>query len=187
MRLPSNYYRAFSLVELLVALSILSVVAGLIIPRFFNMRESATDASAMAQASALNSVYQQWRSMGGKLTFTGDATTADTMRAIWFLQETGNSQNDRGVSSSPLIDAMDALGSRSVSVSPMGNNGATAIAINATMADGVYIAGAGSALPVSKLGDVYLKVAHRVYPIRLNSDIGFYLFNPYTDALDLEF
>ena len=63
----------FSLIELLVALSILAVVAAIIVPRFLNVRQQATQTAALANLRQLQSTCQQFVALGGSI---GSSTTA---------------------------------------------------------------------------------------------------------------
>lgn len=160
--------RGFSLVELLVALSILAVVAAIIVPRFLNVREEAGDTSAAAQLAAVNNVYQQWRSLGGKTSFTGNANAAQTIQTVQFLQTTGAATVNRGIAGSPCTDTMGDFGSRTISMQPVTFN-ATASAMTSSTVDGFYNASAANGVAA---GPVY-KVGNRAYPIALNADSGF--------------
>jgi prepilin-type N-terminal cleavage/methylation domain-containing protein len=61
MRRPS----AFSLIELLVALSILAVVAAIIVPKFVGVRTAAANTVAQQNISELNDAYNRWQALGG--------------------------------------------------------------------------------------------------------------------------
>lgn len=61
---------AFSLIELLVALSILAVVAAIIVPRFLNVRQQAAETAALSQKVALQRACQQWLALGGNILET---------------------------------------------------------------------------------------------------------------------
>ena len=65
--------RGFSLIELLVALSILAVVAAIIVPRFLNVRQQAAVTTAQAQQQELQSDIQKWISLGGIVSGTPTA------------------------------------------------------------------------------------------------------------------
>jgi len=161
--------RGFSLVELLVALSILAVVAAIIVPRFLNVREQAADTSAKAQIAAINNVYQQWRSLGGDATYT-NANAAQIIETIRFLQTTGNNTVNRGIVGSPCTDTMGDFGSRTVAMQPVTVGGAAAAAITASTPDGFYNATAANG--IAPASAVY-KVGNVAYRIALNVDSGF--------------
>lgn len=57
--------KAFSLIELLVALSILAVVAAIIVPRFMGLRDAAQRAVVEQNIGALNSALANWQAAGG--------------------------------------------------------------------------------------------------------------------------
>jgi prepilin-type N-terminal cleavage/methylation domain-containing protein len=64
----------FSLIELLVALSILAVVAAIIVPRFLNVRTQAATSVAQAQQQTIQNAVQQFISVGGTIA-TGTASS----------------------------------------------------------------------------------------------------------------
>jgi prepilin-type N-terminal cleavage/methylation domain-containing protein len=57
--------RCFSLIELLVALSVLALVAAIIIPRFANIRQQAAQAVVENTLKELSNHVQGWESTGG--------------------------------------------------------------------------------------------------------------------------
>jgi prepilin-type N-terminal cleavage/methylation domain-containing protein len=73
--------RAFSLIELLVALAILAIVGALVIPKFLNLKDNAADRIAQAQIATINSVYKQWVALGGE---RNGSTSFET---IYFLSK----------------------------------------------------------------------------------------------------
>ena len=62
--------RAFSLMELLIALAVLALAAAIVVPRYLNMQTQAQDAVATSMADELNHVYGNWKSSGGVITGT---------------------------------------------------------------------------------------------------------------------
>jgi prepilin-type N-terminal cleavage/methylation domain-containing protein len=58
-------YNAFSLIELLVALSILSVVAAIIVPKYINLRAQANAAALQETVDQLNRTLSSWIDLGG--------------------------------------------------------------------------------------------------------------------------
>ncbi len=71
---------AFSLIELLVALSVLALVAAIIVPRFLGIRQSAQDAVAQQMASELNRTFATWQDSGG--TIGSNAMTSDLLSLL---------------------------------------------------------------------------------------------------------
>lgn len=71
--------QAFSLIELLVALSILAVVAAVIVPRFLNVRAQASQTTTQTQQQTVQRAVQQWLSLGG--TCSAGTTTAGKQTA----------------------------------------------------------------------------------------------------------
>jgi prepilin-type N-terminal cleavage/methylation domain-containing protein len=69
--------KGFSLIELLVALSILAVVAAIIVPRFLNVRTQASAATARASLQEFQNIARQFVSLGG--TINGTATASDLL------------------------------------------------------------------------------------------------------------
>lgn len=64
--LPSS--RGFSLIELLVAIGILAIVAGVVVPKFLNVQSQAEDTVAKQIQSELNTTYANWKASGGTVT-----------------------------------------------------------------------------------------------------------------------
>lgn len=69
--------KAFSLIELLVALSILAIVAAIIVPRFLNVRENAVEVMVRSQADTFQHAFDSWLSLGGTITPETAYTSGD--------------------------------------------------------------------------------------------------------------
>lgn len=74
MKLTSK--KGFSLIELLVALSILAVVAAVIVPRFLNVRQQAAQTATQAQLRTIERACQQFISLGGTLSSNAGSNLA---------------------------------------------------------------------------------------------------------------
>jgi prepilin-type N-terminal cleavage/methylation domain-containing protein len=98
--------RGFSLIELLVALSILAVVAAIIVPRFLNVRSQAAATTTAAQQQELQSDIQKWISLGG--TVAAGATDGDFLN---LLNQTG-----AGRTNAHLTDSTGNFGSSTISL-----------------------------------------------------------------------
>ena len=70
----------FSLIELLVAFAIISLVAALIVPKFLNVQQAAKDTVAQQMASELNHVYAGWAGSGG--TVSRNVQTSDLLYVL---------------------------------------------------------------------------------------------------------
>jgi prepilin-type N-terminal cleavage/methylation domain-containing protein len=107
--------RSFSLIELLVALSILAIVAAIIVPRFLNVRSQAATTTTQAQEKALSSAIQQWIAMGGACA--GSAPKAADYLTL-LNDSTGSTASPRqyGTAANLLSDSVGALGSYTLSL-----------------------------------------------------------------------
>ena len=113
-------YSAFSLIELLVALSILAVVASIIVPKFLGVRVQAAQTSTQAQQRTLQTACQQWISLGGIVT--GTPSAADWMS---LLAASGASVRTFGASGNTLVDNSSNFGSTTIALSSMAPAGAS--------------------------------------------------------------
>jgi len=109
---------AFSLIELLVALSILAVVAAIVVPRFLDIQRQAKDTVAAQMASQLNHTYAEWIASGGSVG--GNVATADLLTVLTSdgqisvpshdgygaVSDGGTSQNIRIATNSELATAL---------------------------------------------------------------------------------
>jgi prepilin-type N-terminal cleavage/methylation domain-containing protein len=59
-------HRGFSLIELLVALSILAIVAAILVPKFLGVRENAKATAVQSSLDEFNHEVSMWQSLGGQ-------------------------------------------------------------------------------------------------------------------------
>lgn len=157
MKLTSK--KGFSLIELLVALSILAVVAAVIVPRFLNVRTEAAYTATQSQQRTLQRAIQQWLSLGGGATGTPGVITSSNKSGdiLLFLNQTaaaaGGARPTGG--STGLADSSGSFGSTTVSIS-LGTISGTALTNNSSVgyyavsgADAMYCDGAGSAYTIT--------------------------------------
>jgi prepilin-type N-terminal cleavage/methylation domain-containing protein len=164
--------RAFSLIELLVALSILAVVTALIVPRFLNVREQAATTTAEAQIKALNNIYNQWIALGGT---TGTSTAS---QIVAFLSTVPASSTTARATSTLLTsfggcaDTLGDFASTSIMLSGVTVNQTKEVAaIGATDSDGFY----GLTLNL-KVGNYYWPVTYtaaNATPFSLGARVSF--------------
>lgn len=62
----SSSGKGFALTELLIALSVASVIGGLVVPNLYASRTQAEVGMAKTLEGKLNATYQQWSALGGK-------------------------------------------------------------------------------------------------------------------------
>ena len=79
----------FSLIEMLLAMTIIGVLAALTIPNFGSINSSARNMVAQRNALAIASVLNAAVSAGANLGFTSDITTSTGAAAIVDVAETG--------------------------------------------------------------------------------------------------
>jgi prepilin-type N-terminal cleavage/methylation domain-containing protein len=78
--MKTSHHSAFSLIELLVALSVVALVAAIIVPQFMTVQKQAQDTVAQQMASELNHTFANWQASGGQLTFP--AVTSDVLTVL---------------------------------------------------------------------------------------------------------
>jgi len=90
--------KAFSLIELLVALSVLAIVAAIIVPRFMTVRQQAQDIAATQKLSEINNIKSIFFSMGGRrASWTGNALNPnEAYYMIQFLGTASDGSPQRG-------------------------------------------------------------------------------------------
>jgi prepilin-type N-terminal cleavage/methylation domain-containing protein len=104
--------KGFSLIELLVALSILAVVAAIIVPKFLGINVQAGNTAAQNQASELAKACYNWVGAGGMVT--GNPTAGDW---LLLLSSTGtNPPTQRTIDAAPnqLIDNTNTINSQTI-------------------------------------------------------------------------
>jgi prepilin-type N-terminal cleavage/methylation domain-containing protein len=155
--------RGFSLIELLVALSILAVVAAIIVPRFLNVRSQAAATTSQAQQQELQSDIQKWVSLGG----TGGSGDNNAGDFLGLLTETASGTPPTRTAVGALGDSSGNFGSASISLSL--SNAVTATetlatvttaysgtaALIAAVPQGFYWATAGNAYYSDGAGSLY--------------------------------
>jgi prepilin-type N-terminal cleavage/methylation domain-containing protein len=152
----------FSLIELLVALSILAVVAAIIVPRFLNVRSQAAATTSQAQQQELQSDIQKWVSLGG----TGGSGDNNAGDFLGLLTETASGTPPTRTAVGALGDSSGNFGSTSVSLSLSNNVATTSLATVATayagsqslitaVPQGFYWAAAGNAYYSDGAGSLY--------------------------------
>ena len=158
-----NTRKAFSLIELLVALSILAVVAAVIVPRFLNVRTQAAATATQAQQRTIQRALQQFLSLGG--TITAGTKSGDV---LLFLNQAAPSVGTARPAggSTGMTDSTGNFGSTTISLS-LGSISATALT-NAspvgyyavTGADAIYSDGDGTVYDIKfspQTGAVWFK------------------------------
>jgi|GEM_PF-1403688 prepilin-type N-terminal cleavage/methylation domain-containing protein len=109
--------RSFSLIELLVALSVLAVVSAIIVPKFINVRKEADETVAKQIESQLNTTFSQWLSLGGVISGAGSGLTTGDILTL--LTSTGaQSISDSGQTASDVSSPM----AQEIRVAPMPGN-----------------------------------------------------------------
>lgn len=97
----------FSLIELLVALSILAVVAAIIVPRFLNVRSQAASTTTEAQRKVIQNAVQQFLALGGTNT---NNSALNSGNVLYFLSQ-GSGRTGTNIS-----DSSGAFSSSSISL-----------------------------------------------------------------------
>jgi MSHA pilin protein MshA len=124
-----NTNRGFSLIELLVALSILAVVAAIIVPRFLNVRTQAATATVVGQQQAIQNAVQQWISLGGMLSGATAGTSATTVSQanagliISYLG--GGTARTTTAAANACSDSSGTMGSGTIALGSLPVNGST--------------------------------------------------------------
>jgi prepilin-type N-terminal cleavage/methylation domain-containing protein len=137
----------FSLIELLVALSILAVVAAIIVPRFINVRSQAAAATAQGQQQILQTAIQQWLALGGspgtEVTSSTLASTVYAGRIISFL--TSASGRTTTAANGACSDSSGTMSSATISLGTLtASTGPTTQGFQVTTSAATYYDGAGN-------------------------------------------
>jgi prepilin-type N-terminal cleavage/methylation domain-containing protein len=136
----------FSLIELLVAISILGIVAAIVATKLDNVRTQAAITVRTQQVSAIQQALQQWMDLGG--TFgKGAATTSGDV--LSFLNSPPGSRNGVG----GMQDSSGASGSSSVALNI--NNLWTGGAPPSNAPAGLYWGASQAAYVVDTIGTVW--------------------------------
>ena len=148
--------KAFSLIELLVALSILAIVAAIIVPRFIGVRRQAIIAVADQNIAELNNQYQQWVALGGTTDFATFQLYPASLAANLTISNRGASTDTSGGRMPPIYDTPPPLGSNSIvlSLPPLNTTGGNN---SSSDPDGF----------VTSEDALYYKIGDQVYPITL--------------------
>lgn len=151
---------AFSLIELLVALSILAVVAAIIVPRFLNVRQSAQDTAAAHTVVEVNNLYNQWVALGGTV---GTGTGANVIDFLCRVGSTTSATRANLVTTSnPVRDATGSFGSGNIQIGGAGTCSSIASGLPlAGTADGFVVLTGGTGL--------WWKQGNAYWPITFNA------------------
>lgn len=124
--------KGFSLIELLVALSILAVVAAIVVPRFMNVRAQAATTVANTQRKIIQNAVQQFLALGGTIA----ATTTGPGAVLNFL----NNYSAAGARTTALgvTDSVGNFSSSTVSLQLNPKSTAQAAAPASTVDSGFY-------------------------------------------------
>jgi prepilin-type N-terminal cleavage/methylation domain-containing protein len=181
LRQMTSQKAAFSLIELLVALSILAVVAAIIVPNFIGINNQADDTVAKNNIQTLSSVYASWTDMGGN---AGSANTCGgPITILEFLTTVSNGTPDRGFADKGIdidpathtyngpLDTSSTCSSSVFSISnagvmPIGDNGFT---VTTATADGFHANAGGQVGPA-----IYYKIGKWLYVIEYHTAEGSY-------------
>ena len=174
----------FSLIELLVALSILAIVAAIVVPRFLNVRQDAELAVMNQNLSELNSEYYKWMNLGGVFNPQGywDSNFVAAIMITYFL---GDSSTQSAIAQQYGINAPSnifSLGLSGATLYPTGTQQLESVfgygtpetsapGLNATSPDGIYlVAPAGEPVAYYKVGNLAYEFSFSTSP-----NVGFSL------------
>lgn len=167
--ITTNKKGGFSLIELLVALSILAVVAAIIVPRFLNVRGQAAATAAEAQRQTIQTAVQQFISLGG--TIPAGAGVADIMGFLATTPTVSGGVPQQRTAINGVTDSSGNFGSTTISL-PITPKGTFAQGV-ANAAEGFYFALAGGSA-----GARYVDGAGVVHDITITNNPGTVTFTP---------
>jgi prepilin-type N-terminal cleavage/methylation domain-containing protein len=161
---------AFSLIELLVSLSVLALVAAIIVPKFLNVGAQAQQTVDATNLDELTHMAQAWQSLGGTNTNPNDVFAA--FHLIEFLNQPGDPNDPRRGMTLKNIDpgntCIDAGTSNTISLPGVVNgNIHSSGPQTASDADGYYVK-QGTAQPQPyplSNSNLYQKKGNQVIPI----------------------
>jgi len=81
-RNPLTQLRGFSLIELLVAICVLSIVATILVPVMSSLQFKSEAPVATQMQSELDNTYANWKASGGTVTGSGYPATADLLKML---------------------------------------------------------------------------------------------------------
>lgn len=182
-------HRAFSLIELLVALTILAVVAAMIAPRFFNVQNQARQLAVGENMEEINAAYTRWVSLGGSLNWInigGNGANGvplnDASSVCYFLGYLFSQRNDGARASyGDIVDSTGPYGSWTVSldstvvqcdVSNMAGNGDPQGPSGVSSPDGIYFDGRNC---IYKSGNCAYTIFFEPAALGSNIKTGFWL------------
>jgi prepilin-type N-terminal cleavage/methylation domain-containing protein len=149
-----------SLIEILVALSIIAILAAILVPRLLDVREKATETTAEEQMRALNKVYVQWRDLGG---LTGSSTGG---QVIYFLNQTATSTTATRCSGTFCGSCSDTSGSfGSITISLAGVN----VSSSATLSTSDFTSKDLDGFWVDSEGNCFFKLDFYYWPVTFNA------------------
>ncbi len=125
---------AFSLIELLVALSVLAIVAAIIVPRFLNVRSQAAATTLEAQKNVIENAVQQFLSLGGTIGTTTTVYAGDVLKFLVQSSATGAARTTIGA----VKDSSGGFGSSAISLQITPVDSATALQPSENSPTGFY-------------------------------------------------